>query len=106
MSASVRTASATAKALETHRPVFAVRRLSRSSASINSAERGMQYYRLYFIVGGHIARAEELFAENDDIARGVALDRSARQPVELWRGARRVAAFSAAHSGPHQQLSA
>ncbi len=51
-------------------------------------------YRLYFMVGNHISRATEFFAEDDAEALGIARNRAINQPVELWERSRCVARLS------------
>lgn len=54
----------------------------------------MFYYRLYFVNGGHIERAEEIHADGDEAARQVAESRIGPHALELWCERRKVAAFS------------
>ncbi len=58
----------------------------------------MSYYRLYFLNGARIERAEELHAGDDVEAMRVARARAASHAVELWCGARKVGAVSACQS--------
>jgi hypothetical protein len=48
-------------------------------------------YRLFYLRGGHIARADEFYAEGDSAALDQANARRGDQPAELWNRARMVA---------------
>ena len=56
----------------------------------------MAYYRLYHRRRGHICGVEELWAEDDVRAVGLAEQKLAGFVSDLWCGARRVASFDPA----------
>ena len=57
----------------------------------------MPWYRLYRLDPhtGHIDRAEDLFAANDVAAAHELQQRQSIQPLELWRGGRKVVRLDA-----------
>jgi hypothetical protein len=50
----------------------------------------MSYYRLYFLNGSRIVKAEELHADDDLAAMRLAKSQAGTQRVELWCGARKI----------------
>lgn len=61
-------------------------------ASLPETGEAMTYYRLYFMDphSGHIAAFEEIEADGDDQAIAASEKYCGWQPLELWRGGKKV----------------
>ena len=62
----------------------------------------MTYYRLYFFNGSRIERAEEIHADDDAAAIGLAKLQAGSRRLELWCGSRKIGEVMARHSVPQQ----